>query len=105
MILKKKINLWLNVAKANAVTSAPARKTELSLAAFVLVAPLLAALALLTSATIAVAASADETGEQIFKSSCAMCHGADGSGNTPVGKSMRIPICIRRKSRTKPMRV
>ena len=26
----------------------------------------------------------------VFKSKCAACHGADGSGNTPAGKSMKI---------------
>jgi cytochrome c6 len=26
----------------------------------------------------------------IFKSKCAMCHAADGSGNTPTGKSMKV---------------
>lgn len=27
---------------------------------------------------------------EIYKSKCASCHGADGSGQTPVGKSMKI---------------
>jgi cytochrome c6 len=26
----------------------------------------------------------------VFKAKCAACHGADGSGNTAVGKSMKI---------------
>ena len=26
-----------------------------------------------------------------FKAECAMCHGADGSGNTPLGKNLKIP--------------
>ncbi len=26
-----------------------------------------------------------------FQSSCALCHGADGSGQTPAGQSMQIP--------------
>ena len=30
-------------------------------------------------------------GVATFKAKCAMCHGADGSGSTPVGKSMKIP--------------
>jgi len=29
-------------------------------------------------------------GASLFKSKCAACHGADGSGNTPVGKSMKL---------------
>lgn len=36
-----------------------------------------------------IAASADD-GAVLYKTkTCAMCHGADGSGNTPVGKSMK----------------
>jgi mono/diheme cytochrome c family protein len=30
-------------------------------------------------------------GTATFKAKCVMCHGADGSGSTPVGKSMKIP--------------
>ena len=86
--MDKKISVWLNDDSAN--KAAVRRKTRMPLAAFVLGAPFLAALALLTSVTIAVAA-ADETGDSTFKSTCAMCHGPDGSGNTPVGKSMKIP--------------
>ena len=91
MIVKKKTFVWLNDAKANGATIP--RKSRLPLFAFVLIAPVLAALAMLTSASIATvdAASAYEAEETTFKSSCAMCQGADGSGNTPVGKSMRIP--------------
>jgi cytochrome c6 len=29
-------------------------------------------------------------GATLFKSKCVVCHGADGSGNTAVGKSMHI---------------
>lgn len=35
----------------------------------------------------ATAAFAD--GAAIFKSKCAMCHGPDGKGQTPVGKTMK----------------
>ena len=35
-----------------------------------------------------VAAFADDA-VVLFKSKCAMCHGADGSGDTPAGKSMK----------------
>jgi len=31
-----------------------------------------------------------DDGAATFKSKCAACHGADGSGNTAVGKSMKI---------------
>lgn len=26
---------------------------------------------------------------KLFKANCALCHGADGSGNTPTGKAMK----------------
>ena len=31
-----------------------------------------------------------KTGQSLFKSKCSTCHAADGSGNTPIGKSMKI---------------
>lgn len=34
--------------------------------------------------------SAQTSGADTFKSKCAMCHGEDGLGNTPVGKSMGV---------------
>ena len=33
---------------------------------------------------------AQDTAETLFKSKCAMCHGPDGSGNTPAGKAMKV---------------
>jgi mono/diheme cytochrome c family protein len=39
----------------------------------------------------AASAATDDPGESTFKSSCTMCHGQDGSGNTAIGKSMKIP--------------
>ena len=35
-------------------------------------------------------ARAQDDAAGLFKSKCAACHGADGTGNTPVGKSMKI---------------
>jgi mono/diheme cytochrome c family protein len=29
-------------------------------------------------------------GAALYKSNCAMCHGPDGAGQTPVGKSMKV---------------
>jgi mono/diheme cytochrome c family protein len=59
---------------------------------FVFVSIALVLLALSASAAMAAqAASADQAAESTFKSICATCHGEDGSGNTPVGKSMHIP--------------
>lgn len=30
-------------------------------------------------------------GADTYKAKCAMCHGADGSGNTPAGKATKTP--------------
>lgn len=35
-------------------------------------------------------AAAPGDGAETFKSKCASCHGADGSGNTPAGKAMKL---------------
>ena len=88
---KKKTFVWLNDSAANGAVIPG--KTQMPLFALALIAPVLVALAMLTSTTIATvdAASADEVEETTFKSSCAMCHGTDGSGDTAVGKSMKIP--------------
>ena len=48
-----------------------------------------AVLALLSSASPILAAQT--AGAAAFKANCAMCHGPDGSGNTPIGKSLNIP--------------
>lgn len=29
--------------------------------------------------------------EKLYKSKCAMCHSADGSGSSPAGKAMKVP--------------
>lgn len=34
---------------------------------------------------------AQGSGADTYKSKCAMCHAADGSGNTPAGKATRTP--------------
>ena len=34
-------------------------------------------------------ALAQTSGADTYKSKCQMCHGADGSGNTPAGKAMK----------------
>ena len=35
-------------------------------------------------------ALAAASGEDTFKAKCAMCHGQDGSGNTPMGKRTKL---------------
>jgi len=53
------------------------------------------ALLVMTIAIFVSAASAQDKesaeGKTLFHSQCVMCHGADGTGNTPVGKVMHIP--------------
>jgi mono/diheme cytochrome c family protein len=36
-------------------------------------------------------ALAQNTGAATYTSKCQMCHGADGTGNTPAGKAMKAP--------------
>lgn len=50
---------------------------------------LAAALLFLTS-VVSLPARAADTGPDLYKSKCAMCHGADGSGNTAMGKRMQL---------------
>jgi cytochrome c6 len=35
-------------------------------------------------------AKAGNTSESIYKAKCAMCHGADGKGETATGKTMKV---------------
>ena len=49
-------------------------------------------LMLIVSVAMPVLAYADATPDAaaIYKAKCAMCHGADGAGQTPTGKSMKV---------------
>ena len=44
--------------------------------------------ALLLTAALPLAAAADDAA--VYKAKCATCHGADGSGQTPMGKKMNL---------------
>jgi len=46
------------------------------------------ACSLLLAVALPMAAFAD--GAALYKSKCAPCHGPDGSGQTPVGKSLKV---------------
>lgn len=48
---------------------------------------MLFAAAVLSFATVPARA---QSGAEVYKSKCAMCHGADGKGETPVGKSLKL---------------
>ena len=37
-----------------------------------------------------IGAEAADDNAALYKAKCAMCHGADGSGNTNIGKSMKL---------------
>jgi len=41
------------------------------------------------SAALRPALCQSDSGAQTFKSKCVLCHGADGSGNTPLGKQLQ----------------
>ena len=38
----------------------------------------------------ALATGNQDSGTNVYKAKCATCHGQDGSGNTPVGKSLQV---------------
>jgi cytochrome c6 len=50
---------------------------------------LLLAVLMLTVPAAALADAAPD-GAAIFKSKCAICHGADGKGQTPTGRSLKV---------------
>lgn len=37
-----------------------------------------------------VASASAQSAEDLYKAKCAVCHAADGSGNTPAGKKMEV---------------
>ena len=41
------------------------------------------------AASMSIPAIAQSAGASTYKSKCAMCHGADGLGNTPAGKALK----------------
>lgn len=45
---------------------------------------------ILLGAPFAMSALAQQPGAATYKAKCAMCHGADGTASTPVGKSMKL---------------
>ena len=91
-MLKREITIRLSSSHANARRELPAKKRQ-PLKGSALTIALLAILGLLGSVRAGAAASAPGTdpGASSFGAHCAMCHGQDGSGNTAVGKSMKIP--------------
>jgi mono/diheme cytochrome c family protein len=43
----------------------------------------------LLALTMTTSGLAQDSGPDLYKSKCQMCHAADGSGNTPAGKAMK----------------
>lgn len=44
----------------------------------------------------------DSAGAAMFKAKCAMCHGADGAGKTPMGAKLNIPNLVSPEVQKKP---
>ena len=44
----------------------------------------------ITMAASPAAGQGNKAGEDVYQAKCATCHGQDGSGNTPVGKSLQV---------------
>jgi cytochrome c6 len=89
-MLKRKTSVGMNSSDANTCGETLPKKWNV-LVTSVLTVTLV--WLLVGSATVAVAASAsgNDPGQSTFEVHCATCHGQDGSGNTAVGKSMKIP--------------
>ena len=92
MMLKRATCGWVGSAEVNATLKMTVKKlTPYAAPARLIV--LLTVLAFVGSALAATTASAaePEAAERTFQAHCAGCHGQDGSGNTDVGKSLKIP--------------
>jgi len=89
-MLKRKIAVGLNSSDANMYGETLPKKWNV-LVTSVLTVTLV--WLLVGSATVAVAASAsgNDPGQSTFEVHCATCHAPNGSGDTVVGKSMKIP--------------
>jgi mono/diheme cytochrome c family protein len=55
-----------------------------------LIAGIVASLLLLGSTSMAAQHNEQAESAGLYKSHCAMCHGADGTGNTPMGKRLNL---------------
>ena len=91
-MLKREITIRLSSSQSNARRELPAKKRQPPKVSALTIA-LLAILGLIGSvrAGAAAAASGNGPGQSTFEAHCATCHAPDGSGNTAVGKSMKIP--------------
>src|SRR5438094_5021895 len=91
-MLKRKTSVGMNSSDANTSGETLPKKRNV-LVTSVLTVTLVIVWLLVGSATVAVAAAAsgNDPGQSTFEAHCATCHAPDGSGNSAVGKSMKIP--------------
>ena len=89
-MLKRKTSVGMNSSDANTCGETMPKKRNV-LVTSVLTVTLV--WLLVGSATVAVAASAsgNDPGQSTFEVHCATCHAPNGSGDSVVGKSMKIP--------------
>jgi mono/diheme cytochrome c family protein len=89
-MLERKSDVELNSSAANTYGETLPKKWNVLVTSVLTVALVWL---LVGSATVAVAASAsgNDPGASTFEEHCATCHAPNGSGDTVVGKSMKIP--------------
>lgn len=75
---------------ANAISTISLRNVTRVVALEMTVGLLMAQMFFLEPAARAGDGQANTIGKAEFKKDCAVCHGVDGSGNTPVGKSLKV---------------
>jgi|SRR5215813_5672968 len=86
-MLKRKIGVRLNSSDTNVYGQTSPKKSNV-LVNFVLT---VAFVWLVVGAATAAAAAESDPGVVNFEMHCATCHAQNGSGDTPVGKSVKIP--------------
>src|SRR5215813_12399027 len=96
-MLKRKIGVRLNSSDTNVYGQTSPKKRNV-LVNFVLTVAFV--WLVVGAATVAVAASESDPGVVNFEMHCATCHAPNGSGDTAVGKSIKIPdLCAPQQSR------
>jgi mono/diheme cytochrome c family protein len=89
-MLKRKTSVGMNSSDANTCGETMPKKRNVLVTS---VSTVTLVWLLVGSATVAVAASAsgNDPGQSTFEVHCATCHAPNGSGDSVVGKSMKIP--------------
>jgi mono/diheme cytochrome c family protein len=91
-MLKRKIAIGLSASRASARREMPTKNRQ-PLKGSALTVALVVVWLVVKSATVTVAASAagSDAAAASFAEHCAICHAPNGSGDTVVGKSVKIP--------------